>query len=803
MAMARLQNQVLLICFFLAFQLKAADKTFSPASGQGFWSEAANWQPAGLPDSSDNVRIPQGVLCRMNISLSRIGNFLVEPGATAEVIVAFEQISPGKIEVQGNGVFDIRNAAFRMSGGIDFTGSLLCNEFTSFQVSAGSANVTLPMLNPSSIGTLSISGQTNLEMNQDLSVSGSLNIENGSRLVVGAHTLKTPSYSSGIIISEASALEFIGGGNISLPSLRLSRLIFRNEGFASLNGEIILSSNFTVGNLCRLISSSEGNDAIRFTGTEDVALLDIQGEAETGSLIVEKSSGSLQLTGNSVLSLTRELDVRSGVFNLAGKKLILKAQGGKSARLAPLGGSITSAENLIFERSLSSSDGAWYWMGPTSLNRTFSDWNDNFETRGPFSGASVPAASDASTVFVFNGAENPLGSLPGETGGWRMPSSAQLEPGKGYRVFLPPSPSNPLVNHEGPPLSGKFLYTLQNNPAGFDGGGWNFLSNPYPSAIDWNSAGIQKKLLEGAVYTFNPSLGQVATYLPALNQGTELSGTNSANHIIGGGQGFFVRASGLLPQIELDETAKSVSFPAFQRITELSGQISITFQDPEGTRDENLLRFQSGALSSFNAAKDARKLSLTGSQLSMKTADNIEVCIYTLPSSPGSDVRIPMTIKTPANGSASLKFTGLDALSGEYYCFLNDRHSGRISWIQEATTSPFDVSADPESRADGRFEIIITKNRDLPETIASRGPDFYAFSDGKGKISLRARSVFSGQGRLIICNSAGKEVYREMMDGRELARKDLYIALSSGIYSISWAQEGELRNTRIRLDYSR
>lgn len=99
--------QVKYFCLFLLLAMtsiaKAVDKSFHPAGTEGFWSEPSNWIPAGVPDSTDKVTIPQGYFCRVNQSLSRTGDLLVEPNAKLQVIVAFEQIYPGKIEVKTRG----------------------------------------------------------------------------------------------------------------------------------------------------------------------------------------------------------------------------------------------------------------------------------------------------------------------------------------------------------------------------------------------------------------------------------------------------------------------------------------------------------------------------------------------------------------------------------------------------------------------------------------------------------------------------------------------------------------------------
>ena len=795
-------SQVKYFCLFLLLAMtsiaKAVDKSFHPAGTEGFWSEPANWIPAGVPDSSDKVTIPQGYLCRMNLSLSRTGDLLVEPNARLQVIVAFEQIYPGKIEVQNQGIFDVSDGVFRFSAGVDFSGTMLVNQFTSLNFNNCGNSTAMPVLSSSSIGSLNISGNSQISLNANLGILGSLNIEPGSSLLVKQWMLACPSYSAGIILSEESGLEILGGGNISLPSLSLRSLKLSNEGNASFAGEISLRKSFELGPLSSIVNLPESKGGLKFVGSEEISELILGKSAELRDLKIDKSAGKLILAGSGNLGISGTLEVVSGMLDLNAHTLTLLSIEGKSAHLAPLGGSITSAENLVFQRQVGNSNGGWYLMGPTSQNRNFSDWNDDFETKGPFPGAGQSAAANENSIYSFEGTGNPSGNSPGEVNGWRIPTEDKLEPGKGFRVYLNPNffAGNKTIDHQGPPVSGNFDFNLKFDPNGFEGGGWNLLSNPYPSSIDWNSGSWQKQNIAGTIYTLNGSTGQYAAFNFADDAPGLIAGTNGATGIIGGGQGFFVRATAGSPALKMGEAVKSEFDPAFQKVSVgESSLMKIKLIDAAGNTDENIVRFHPEGALTFDPRHDAWKMPANKAGISMKTSDGVDVCINTIPKFPADETRIPLTAKAGA-GNCKFQFSGLDDLAAEMYIFLLDNYSGNLSQIQNGSVYEFEVSQSSGSQAEGRFELIFSENRNLPEKLGNASPGISVVSEEGGRILIRANNIVSGKGRISIHDMNGKELFLEEISGRLIAGKEIMLGIPAGVYNLRWEQEDTVLTAR-------
>jgi hypothetical protein len=74
--------------------------------------------------------------------------------------------------------------------------------------------------------------------------------------------------------------------------------------------------------------------------------------------------------------------------------------------------------------------------------------------------------------------------------------------------------------------------------------GWNFMGNPYPSAINWNTASAYTRNMlanagnsEYAYWVWNPVVGNYGTYISNAS-----SGTNGVSNFIASTQGYWVKA---------------------------------------------------------------------------------------------------------------------------------------------------------------------------------------------------------------------------------------------------------------------
>ena len=79
--------------------------------------------------------------------------------------------------------------------------------------------------------------------------------------------------------------------------------------------------------------------------------------------------------------------------------------------------------------------------------------------------------------------------------------------------------------------------------------GWNLISNPFASTIDWNNAAVAKTLINGTIYRWDPQAANWSTF----NGST---GTGNFDQYIESGASFFVKSTGVGANISFGQDAK-------------------------------------------------------------------------------------------------------------------------------------------------------------------------------------------------------------------------------------------------------
>ena len=157
-------------------------------------------------------------------------------------------------------------------------------------------------------------------------------------------------------------------------------------------------------------------------------------------------------------------------------------------------------------------------------------------------------------------------------------------------------------------------YTLTNT-TGNTNMGWNWIGNPYPSALDWDMIPLVNKVnMDNTIYYWNPATG-LGNYSYYVGSGTApWTGTpvpvNDGSRYIPAMQGFNVHCnvSGSTGSIKLDNTARVHNSQAFYKNTENYTDFLRLKAVGNGYRDETVIRFFEGATEGFDSDFDAYKL---------------------------------------------------------------------------------------------------------------------------------------------------------------------------------------------------
>jgi uncharacterized delta-60 repeat protein len=321
-------------------------------------------------------------------------------------------------------------------------------------------------------------------------------------------------------------------------------------------------------------------------------------------LTLDNSNGS-SLSG--LTQIRGTLKLQAGTLTTGGN-LTLTSTAASTARVASIepGAGITG--NVTVRRFVPGSVAGWHFMGVPVSGQTQSDWSDNFTLLPNF-------------IFFHN--ESGSVNIDDQVNGWEF-ATGPLEVGKGYRVFLNQSffNGNPVIDNTGPLVTGNHPFNISVSPGGFDGGGWNFLSNPFACEVDWH--GFSKNLISGQLHYWNNN--QYGSY----SEGTGL-GVNGGGRYIPSFQGFFVKATGSGASLSVPESAKPLvpQNPTFLRVqADVPGDVvRMILRGPGSEKDESAIRWMPEANGYFEPEYDADKLINPGLSFFSTTSDGRRTAI--------------------------------------------------------------------------------------------------------------------------------------------------------------------------------
>ena len=298
----------------------------------------------------------------------------------------------------------------------------------------------------------------------------------------------------------------------------------------------------------------------------------------------------IQVNKHYSLTLNSDWDVGSIPFNLLGKMTVNP-------------GKTLSFDSTFTIYSTANYQGSLINYGTVSDNIKV----QCYLTSQQWYGISAPVDNQQAGVFYLGGSPDVwMKKYNEESNSYSFITdiTTDLQDMHGWFVWLGGSSSH-TFEFDGPVRTGT-VGSNNNLIRTTDTTGYNFVGNPFPSAIDWDAAsGWTKTNIENAIYIYNN--GNWATYI----NGT---GTNGGSSHIAMNQGFFVQVSdggGPYPEYGTLKMTSDVcvhSDTAFMKITPGTQKI-IRLQINDGNlKDETVIRVTENASEGWDGNLDAHKL---------------------------------------------------------------------------------------------------------------------------------------------------------------------------------------------------
>lgn len=371
-------------------------------------------------------------------------------------------------------------------------------------------------------------------------------------------------------------------------------------------------------------------------------------------------------------------------------------------------------------------------------------------------------------------------------------STDTLKPMWGYAFQLGTNLSAQTIDMTGVVNNGTLSRTLSNNNQTYTKG-FNLVSNPYPSPIDWDaSSGWTRSNIDTAIYYFTASVtdkygGTYSSYIKGV------SSDDTSNNLIPAMQAFFVHVTdGSFPvtgSLGMSNAIRTTTTPTIYR--KLNGKDSIPLlrlwaSFTGNTRgDATVIYFYPATTEKFDKGFDALKLMNTTSavpSLYSLTTTEQRLSINAM-AEPDSSTRIPLGLQIMHGGQVSFFTTNTKGLPANLYCYLYDAVTRQYLNLKDNNSYQCNLQAGIYEK---RFSIVFSRWPILQQQTTAEP---YAAAErfrvaGVGRNLQLILNTAPGEKSVIrIINTAGQVLYTKtyMLGGNY----PLYLLVPQGIYYVA------------------
>lgn len=600
---------------YVSQMLSVNANAFRSAVSSGNWQTLATWQSrdrngnwataTSLPTATDNVYIQNGHTVIVNTSEAYCNDLHINSSGTLTISSTFNMQVNGKIRAYTGSAItstidDIYTGtstttlastmiATSSTGVLKFVGNTRNITNSGEWSGASTTNNVEFALDASAIGTLATaikfrtitisSGTVSAISSINSSATGTLValvIKNGAKLTssrtytTGGSQVVTSSSTTkcGVVqIDNGSILELTGANPV------IDCTTFTNNGTVVYSGasvQKLLNTGAGSGVALSAYNNLTINSAVADTLVTDITVAGIL-SITNGKLVTANytTAFNITLSGTAVLAPNTFLEIKGGTTNFNSRSVTLQSSADGTASIGNIIGGLINATNVTVECFIPSNNRKQYTLIGSPVTSTINaGWQETNATVANYgthitggvtqgiNGFDGPSTSRAS-IFYYDDTK-----LAGTK--WTALTStltaASIAPTKGYLVFVrgdrsenrpaTANSSNTTLRATGILGQGAISPTLLATAYKY-----TLIANPYPCAIDWNSAGITKTNLTGNFTVYDANNGVFVS-----SNGTNKSpniGNQQASYIQSG-QAFFVQAaSTATTAITFTEAAKT------------------------------------------------------------------------------------------------------------------------------------------------------------------------------------------------------------------------------------------------------
>lgn len=564
--------------------------------------------------------------------------------------------------------------------------------------------------NTTDLGNLTFNSSSTITLSQDITVNGNVTLQAGI-FSAGANTItmQGPNWNddagnftagTSTVVFDRAAGTTVGGsstpqlGNITLND---GRALTFSAATTNVSGNIQFGSSSTF---------NAGTGTLVLNGSTTTTF---SGGNRTFANINLNKTGSADVTLTSGVLLTGTLDVVGAGCDFGSNGfLTLVSDASGTARIAALAATRTVSGNVRAQRYFAGVGRAYRDVSSPVLNPPVSDIiASGITITGNFTGTSFPCAgctTNNPSMYFYDetvaGAQT-LGYVAHPPSGGSSGTST-LAAGRGYNLLIRNELGSPTMTLVGTVNSFPALTALPITYTTTAGGptedGWNFVGNPFPSAIDWDAAGWSKNLLQGnTISIWDPTQAGYRTW-------NGVSGSLGSGRIASG-QGFWVKATGAGAALSISEAAKTSTTTAFYQTIQSETLEIVLTEESSGIEDIAHLQLDDRARAEFDEF-DGMKFKNPTFNLNSLSKDGVPLSINLLKAIPQEPVHLRIT--ESGVGSFSIRVNGQGAFAGRVI-MLHDKLTGKSHEISGKAYS-FTVTQSAASSPEDRFYLYFEES---------------------------------------------------------------------------------------------
>jgi hypothetical protein len=701
------------------------------SAATGNWTTAATWSDGTVPVSGDEIYIKNGHNVTVNSNIAETVYFIyVNDGATLTLSSGAALTSSAGVIVYGT---------FNMSGGtLDINTTSIFKNLTieggTFNFSGGTINVGGRLVHKrdddSNQATTSLSGTAVLK----LSLAG---VQRWSSRVTGG-TFSVASGSSAQIIINNGITDTLN--DVSLKY---------NPNTSSFNGGSLIFEPPSTGSRQILESRKD--------------IYKVESQVGSGNVVHIDSVSTINLTDLTITSGTMVIDSGARITVAAtslgaDNNLTIDSDASVIFTAASAPTQKISVKREIAARS--DADHGWHFLSsPVSGQAIQTEFVAN-----------PPATND--DFYKWDEVTGYWINTKADDGSWNSSFESNFVVGRGYLISYS---SDVTKTFSGTVRVTDLAISGLTKTTGNTYEGWNFIGNPYTSALTWDINNWTNSNIGGTAKIWNESN---ASY-------TDLA---AGSGIIPALQGFMVyvtnTSGGSLTIDEDDRVHSTTSW--YKNDSTLSNTLRLTVYDPEGkTSQESIVRIVNEATTGFDPKFDAQFLAGYAPQFYSTLDDGTALSTNALPQITAS-TQIPFSFIKNTSAAFYLKAEGINTLQPPETVYLTDTKTNHTQILNDDPVYYFSAGANdfPE-----RF-ILHFAPLGINEVQHSVKPLIY-FSNGNIKIKTHQPT----ESMIFVYDLSGQIIGSARMNGD--TETTVNLNGFRGIVVVSFTGSGEIFNQKV------